>query len=185
MSRETGSATTEPQGELWGFSSHTYTKKRGLSTGPQPTKDALVSLVEYPVGVAISAVPVLPATRYPSINASEDSPSSDLASSSVGVWAVSAEIGFPITWGVGVYWKPSRTMDRITCGIIISPLPLATDEIAMTIWMGVTAMPCPNELVPSSASNQSVSPGSFNLPGASPARSIPVVRPKPKFCMYR
>ena len=53
----------EAQVEVWGRSSLTRMMSLGSGTGPKPMKVVMVSLLEYPPGIGIWAVPVLPATR--------------------------------------------------------------------------------------------------------------------------
>src|SRR5512144_1101381 len=100
-------------------------------------KETLVCDASYPYGVGICAVPVLPARRYPGTSACEDSCSSETASMSVNVFAVSGVIGEPAYCDGTLYWWPSRSIEYNTCGVTIRP-PLAMDETDINICKGVT-----------------------------------------------
>ena len=88
--------------------------------------------------MSLAAVPVFPATEYPSTAALVPVPRSTTFSRiDVSVAAVSGVIACRRAFGAIGWRTPSRTSARTTCGSKIVP-PLATALTAVAIWSGVT-----------------------------------------------
>ncbi len=135
-----------------------------------------------PPGRGICAVPVLPATRKPSIKALRPEPCTTARSSSaLNRLAVSRVTGWATSSGAKVSTtSPVRAFTWLTRRGRINLPSLAIADIAATCCSAVTAGPCPKLVVASSTG-----PSCLNMmPTASPGRSTPVLLPKPKSEIY-
>src|SRR5512146_2467956 len=95
---------------------------------------------------------------YPSILMILASPLMAMASISETSLAVFSETGWLTTWGGLLYCRPlSMTARRMWGAMILPPLAMADSELM--IWMGVTAIPWPNELLARLSLVQLSSPG--------------------------
>ena len=79
---------------------------------------------------------------------------------------------------------PSRAIIAETRRGSTSRPPLMAAATALTIWIGVTLIACPNDCAATSTGDQSGSVGRRTMPLASPLMSISVALPKPKASRY-
>ena len=99
------------------------------------------------------------------------------------VAAVSAEITRPLNSGSISRTSPSLIAARTIRGRTSSP-PLAIAMYACTTCSGVTATPCPKEVVANCTGDQVTSAEVVSSPALSPGRPESVGCPKPNFSMY-